>query len=204
MILLRSTKPLKLVLFVIILAFSAGCTREVKKPTVDKPVQGKARPAADKPVNGKVDDKNKADNGGEKLFVKIYLSNNSADGLVTVKASADKYKNLPFPEAWVLVNKDIPAQAAAGSSIPDKTKILGVRQAGSIAVINLSEEFESGGGSASITLRVAEIVYTLTERQGIKSVQILINGEKVEALGGEGLIIDKPLTRADFPDLAPK
>ena len=52
-------------------------------------------------------------------------------------------------------------------------------------------------------LRVAQIVYTGTQFEGVDAVRILIEGERVEAIGGEGFIVAKPLTRRDFQDFAP-
>jgi immunoglobulin-like protein involved in spore germination/sporulation and spore germination protein len=73
----------------------------------------------------------------------------------------------------------------------------------SVLNVDLSSEFGSGGGSLSMQLRVAQVVYTGTQFDGVDSVQILIDGERVDALGGEGIAIGEPLTRRDFQDFAP-
>ncbi|MDQ3218213.1 MAG: GerMN domain-containing protein [Actinomycetota bacterium] len=94
-------------------------------------------------------------------------------------------------------------EVGAISAVPSGTKLLGVRRAGSVLNVDVSSEFESGGGSLSIQLRVAQVIYTGTQFEGIDAVRILIEGEKVEAIGGEGLIVAEPLIRRDFQNVAP-
>jgi hypothetical protein len=71
------------------------------------------------------------------------------------------------------------------------------------AAVDLSKAFGSGGGSLSMTARVAQVVFTLTQFASVQRVSFHIDGEPVEALGGEGLILVEPQTRADFEDLSP-
>jgi hypothetical protein len=51
--------------------------------------------------------------------------------------------------------------------------------------------------------RVAQVVHTLTQFPSIRRVRFAIDGEPVEAIGGEGVVVDPPVDRADFEDLAP-
>ncbi len=83
------------------------------------------------------------------------------------------------------------------TSIPAGTSLLGLRIADGVAEVDLSGEFASGGGSLSMLTRVAQVVYTLTGFPTAESVRFLIDGERVESIGGEGVIVDPPLTRAD-------
>lgn len=89
------------------------------------------------------------------------------------------------------------------SVIPMGTKLLGVERDGATLFVDLSSEFESGGGSLSMQMRVAQVVYTATQFDGIDAARILIEGEMVDAIGGEGVVVAEPLTRRDFQDLAP-
>lgn len=93
--------------------------------------------------------------------------------------------------------------AGSSSSIPAGTRLLGLRIADRVAEVDLSGEFASGGGSLSMLTRVAQVVYTLTGFPTVGSVRFLIDGEKVDSIGGEGVIVDHPLMRADLPDQAP-
>ena len=51
--------------------------------------------------------------------------------------------------------------------------------------------------------RVAQVVYTLTRYPTVRSVEFLMDGEPVEALGGEGVVLDGAQTRADWRDFEP-
>lgn len=87
------------------------------------------------------------------------------------------------------------------TAIPEGTALLGVARRGNTLEVDLSSEFESGGGSLSMQLRVAQIVYTGTQFDGIDSVRILIEGERVDAIGGEGVPAEG--RRRDFQNVAP-
>ncbi len=87
------------------------------------------------------------------------------------------------------------------SEIPPATRLLDVRIEHGVAYLSLSRDLERGGGSASMLARVYQIVYTATHLPGIEAVQILIEGRRQEALGGEGVVIGAPLRR---PPKAPE
>ncbi len=98
---------------------------------------------------------------------------------------------------------DAEAEMGLSSPIPEGTTLLGVEVADGTAAIDLSAEFESGGGSLSVLGRVAQVVYTATWFDGVDSVEFLIDGIAVDVLTGEGLVVDRPQTRADYVDLLP-
>jgi hypothetical protein len=95
------------------------------------------------------------------------------------------------------------SEMGLSSAIPEGTALLGVGVANGIASIDLSREFESGGGSLSVLGRVAQVVYTATWFEDIDAVEFLIEGVPVDVLTGEGLIVDRPQTRSDYLDLLP-
>ena len=94
-------------------------------------------------------------------------------------------------------------EVGATSAIPDGTELLGVRRDGSVLEVDVSSRFESGGGSLSMQMRLAQLIYTGTQFVGIEAVRILIDGERVDSIGGEGVDVSEPLTRRDFEDVAP-
>jgi spore germination protein GerM len=53
-------------------------------------------------------------------------------------------------------------------------------------------------GSARIRAFVEQLLYTASEEPGIISVLITQNGGETAIIGGEGLIVDRPTTRAAF------
>jgi germination protein M len=89
------------------------------------------------------------------------------------------------------------------SAVPDGTQLLDLKIADGIAHVDLTSEFESGGGSASMQMRLAQVVYTITQFPTVKGVIFSLDGEPIDVLGGEGIIIDHPLTRRDYVDLLP-
>ena len=89
------------------------------------------------------------------------------------------------------------------TAVPEDTKLLGVEVSGGVALVDLSREFESGGGSLSMMGRVAQMVYTATRFEGVDSVRFLLEGTPLDVLGGEGLIIDEPQIRLAWSDLTP-
>ncbi len=89
------------------------------------------------------------------------------------------------------------------TQIPDGTQLLGLTIDKGVASVDLTSEYESGGGSASMSMRLAQVVFTLTQFPTISSVQFALDGEPIEVLGGEGVVIDHPLTRKDYADLLP-
>jgi len=93
--------------------------------------------------------------------------------------------------------------AAVGSQIPAGTQLLGLSVDSGVATVDLTSEFESGGGSASMNMRIAQIVYTLTQFPTVKGVLFELDGQRVDVLGGEGVVVDEPVTRKDYRDLLP-
>ncbi len=88
------------------------------------------------------------------------------------------------------------------SEAPAGTRLLDIDIANGLATVDLSREFESGGGSLSMPTRVAQVVYTLTQYDTVDRVTIRLDGKEVDAIGGEG-VPAKNLTRADFRDNTP-
>lgn len=97
------------------------------------------------------------------------------------------------------------AEKSAGmsSSIPGGTALLGLNIKNGVATVDLSKEYASGGGSLSMSTRLAQVVFTLTQFPTVKGVKFRLDGKPIDVLGGEGLIIDHAMTRADYEDLSP-
>jgi hypothetical protein len=93
-----------------------------------------------------------------------------------------------------------PTQPALFTTIPDGTRLLGITIDDGIASVDLSREFESGGGSASVFGRLAQVVYTLTQFPTVDAVTFKLDGEPVTVFSGEGVVLDQPVGRADYTD----
>lgn len=92
---------------------------------------------------------------------------------------------------------------AITSAVPDGTRLLGLTIKSGVATVDLSTEFDSGGGSASMQYRLAQVVYTLTQFSTVKSVVFEMEGQTVTVFGSEGIILDGPVGRADYYDQLP-
>jgi spore germination protein GerM len=84
------------------------------------------------------------------------------------------------------------------SAIPPKTKVLDFTIKDKNIQLNLSKEFTSGGGSASMIGRVVQVLYTSTSIDHDAKLFLSIEGKPLSYLGGEGLEIQQPITRKDF------
>lgn len=98
---------------------------------------------------------------------------------------------------------ELSASPAMYTAVPEGTGFLGLRIDSGIATVNLSREFQSGGGSASVLGRLAQVVYTLTQFPTVQGVKFELDGQAVTVFSGEGVVLDKPVTRADYTDFLP-
>ncbi len=89
------------------------------------------------------------------------------------------------------------------SALPDGVEYLGTAIEEGIATVNLSGTFEEGGGSLAMRLRLAQVVYTLTQFPTITGVVFALDGTPIDVFGGEGIVLDEPQTRAAFEDVTP-
>ena len=128
-----------------------------------------------------------------------------SEGLVAVLREVPATKSVATAAITALFAGPTSAEAgrAISTAIPDGSKLLGISVANGVATIDLSSEFESGGGSASVQGRLGQVVYTLTQFPSIKSVVFQIEGQTAEIFSGEGVVLDKPVGRTDYVALLP-
>jgi spore germination protein GerM len=90
-----------------------------------------------------------------------------------------------------------------GTAIPADTLLLGIDIADGVATVDLSSEFEQGGGSFAMFSRLGQVVYTLTEFDTIDQVEFWLDGEPVTVFSGEGILLDGPVDRSDYESALP-
>ena len=137
------------------------------------------------------DDKDEA----EVYFLK--LSNNDNVKFSTtkknIKNDSDRFR--ASMEALFSGPSGLEKIAGVYSEIPPETKLLGIKEDATSYTINISDDFEMGGGADSMKVRVKQLVTTATQAAGDKDVYLEINGKRAEYVGGEGIMILQPLKR---------
>jgi hypothetical protein len=124
-----------------------------------------------------------------------------------VVAAGRRVEGAASPEAAVRAllagpSGAIEADLGFTSAIPEGTELHSVSVDGPVATVDLSQRFESGGGSLSMQARVAQVVFTVTQFAPIEQVRFRLDGNPVSTIGGEGLMVDD-VGRSDFADVTP-
>lgn len=96
-----------------------------------------------------------------------------------------------------------PRDANNETTIPAGTKLRSLSIEGDSIRIDLTREFTTGGGTASMTGRLAQVIYTATSIKPNSKVWIYVEGKALDTLGGEGLELEQPLTRKSFNENFP-
>ncbi len=140
------------------------------------------------------------DENQEGQFVNVFFIGQNKNGEEVYKAVKRKYDptvdGTPVKFAvTALIDGPKPEEVKLGvySEIPVGTRLLNVIDASDGVYINLSKHFETGGGTDSIYKRIFQLIKT-TKYNTNKPVYLLIDNEKVEVLGGDGIMITQPLT----------
>ena len=89
------------------------------------------------------------------------------------------------------------------TAIPAGTRLLGLTIRNGVATVDLSGEFGAGGGTASSTYRLAQVVYTLTQFSTVDSVVFKVDGSVATVFGSEGIVLDGPQARVDYEEQLP-
>jgi immunoglobulin-like protein involved in spore germination/sporulation and spore germination protein len=89
------------------------------------------------------------------------------------------------------------------TAIPSDTHLVGLEVDDGEATVDLTPAYESGRGSLSMRMRLAQVVYTLTQFPTVSNVSFQLDGEPVTTFSAEGIVMEGPLGREDFADLLP-
>lgn len=90
-----------------------------------------------------------------------------------------------------------PSGSELTTTVPSGTRVLNASFSNGLLSVNLSREFEEGGGSAMMLGRLNQLYYTLTQPKDVEAVALLIEGEPVRLFGGEGIIVQQPWWRPE-------
>lgn len=121
--------------------------------------------------------------------------------------AAEQQTDQPVPEFALrrLLSPLTAEQRTRGlrTAIPLGTELLRVEIAGGVADVNLSAQFEAAGAQILHLLRVAQVVWTLTELPEVDSVRFRIHGAPQPVIDQVGVPHDV-VTRARYSRLAPR
>lgn len=122
---------------------------------------------------------------GREVTLTLYFANSDASGVAPETRVININGEGPVEE---LVIRELIAgsKTGLGKTIPDGTKLLSLKVVDGVAYVNFSHEFRENhwGGSAGETVTLYSVINSLTEFDHIKSVQFLVEGEKLESLAG--------------------
>jgi germination protein M len=129
-----------------------------------------------------------------------------SDGLVALLREVPRTQAVGTAAMNVLLAGPTAAESGervVTSAVPAGTRLLGLTVDDGIATVDLSAEFESGGGSMSMFVRLSQVVFTLTQFPTVQSVVFEIEGRPVTVFSSEGIILDGPVSRDDYQDQLP-
>lgn len=84
------------------------------------------------------------------------------------------------------------------TAIPTGTELLSAEIKGKDVYVDFSGDFTAGGGSSAMAARLGQVIYTANAIEPEAQVWISVDGEPLTQLGGEGLLVNQPLTVAIF------
>ena len=134
--------------------------------------------------------------------VKIFLLDNSGNLRAMNRTCNIEKENSCFEYAIKeLVSAPTKWEKSKGftSEIPNGTKVLSVRESSGSILIDLSSDFESGGGAESTYARVQQIIKTANANSSTPT-YLYINGKQADVIGGEGIMIKQPLNERSFDE----
>ncbi|MEA2827050.1 MAG: hypothetical protein QOG43_1489 [Actinomycetota bacterium] len=122
--------------------------------------------------------------------------------IVKVTRTVPKVTRIGAETVKALVGGPTTAESAdgLGTAIPPATRFRDLAIADGVAKVDLSKDFESGGGSLSLSLRLAQVTCTLDQFDSVTGVRFLLDGDLVNVFSGNGIILDQPVGCGDYAD----
>lgn len=136
-----------------------------------------------------------------KQRVSVYWLNDELE-IVSQPVVLDKNDNPSelLTQAFNQLLSGLSASESQDSAIPENTKLNSLQVKEDGIYVDLSSEFTTGGGSASMIGRLGQVIYTATSLEENAPIWLSVDGQPLEVLGGEGLIVDQPMTRELFKE----
>jgi hypothetical protein len=134
--------------------------------------------------------------------ITIYLVRDGRLEPVTRTLSSDA----PDAEVAIAALLDGPSSderdAGLGSAIPPVARFLSVNVVDGVATVDLAEEFQGPATPDEVLLRVAQVVWTLSELSEVAAVRFAVEGAPIAVPTQAVPTVDRPVTVADYAMLA--
>lgn len=146
----------------------------------------------EEPVMSEEDDANK-------IYLNVFFIGQNKNGEEVYRAVKREYvpdiDGTPIEFALTsLFNGPKPDEVKFGvySEIPVGTRLEKITETDDAIFVDVSEHFAFGGGTDSIYKRIFQLIKT-AKHNTKKPVYLLINGEKIDVIGGDGIMLTQPL-----------
>jgi Sporulation and spore germination/Immunoglobulin-like domain of bacterial spore germination len=138
-----------------------------------------------------------------RLSLEVWFSRDN--GLVAVRRQHAPTQLVATSAMKALLDGPTAAERSAGltSAVPEGTRLLGIAIRDGLATVDLTSEYQSGGGALSMQTRLGQVVYTLTQFPTVQKVRFRLDGSPVNVFSSEGIVLDHPVGRSDYSDLLP-
>jgi len=181
---MKRMKYILLAMMTLALLVTAGCDPNNEKGTVNgssASVSGNGVVSAGSAAVSSADKKEAA----KELDIKVYYPDDQGLKLVAVKRTIKTDAAGKYAAAMKSLLTGT-KQKGQTTIIPKQAKVKSVKVKGDTAYVDFNQDLVKHftGGSTGEEMLVGSVVNTLTEFPEIKKVQILIEGNKVETLGG--------------------
>ena len=127
------------------------------------------------------------------------------NGLVAVRRAHAPTQLVATAAMNALLEGPTPSERSAGlsSAVPLGTRLLGIAIHDGLATVDLTSEYQSGGGALSMQTRLGQVVCTLTQFPTVQKVRFRLDGTPVNVFSSEGIVLKNPVGRSDYADLLP-
>jgi hypothetical protein len=138
-----------------------------------------------------------------KLSLEVWFSRDN--GLVAVRRSHAPTQLVATASMNALLDGPTAEERSAGltSAVPEGTRLLGIAIHKGVATVDLTSEYQSGGGALSMQTRLGQVVYTLTQFPTVQKVRFRLDGSPVNVFSSEGIVLAHPVGRSDYAKLLP-
>ncbi len=136
-------------------------------------------------------------------YVNVYFARGDVLGVSRRQIPATKAVATAAMRELLLGPTGLEGEYGLHSEIPVGTDLNTITIRDHVATVDLSGEYESGGGSLSMQMRLAQVVFTLTQFSTVDSVAFKLDGSPVDVFSGEGVVLNAPQSRADYGNVLP-